>query len=379
MVLAVTLMPLALISAAPWMKIPLSKFLEFQTNERLTQNCQFNADAFSFVHTACQFVLAANTKHKMDLHFLKPVTFRASEKHRPITSIAMLSGEKSILAGQGQFMSMAVVETENGELVPDGTEVRFLYQGDKFFIAKTIGGIAHFSFNAPRRSGYVSVIASARNISTIPDIIRVVPSEPVSVDISKDFTVSRIADDRQIWFTTKPMLDHFGNRIADGGFIQFSATDNEGQWAFINAASVNGVARAKFIQRKLRNEMELRARHKDIIGQPVAVPFNQPKLLPTVDLEFQMSDGKIDLVMGPIRYANGTYVGDGYPVSVETESGRQISARTINGIAAIRFSQSNKLQTLPLTLKTGERHWKVTLSDTGQSLQRKRLTDGARL
>ncbi len=333
-----------------------------------TEVCAYKRTGFGVDRVDCKIRLQSDAPSS-DLHLkslMESGVAFVSKSGRPDSAILM-TGQKSILAGNDEFMSMGIAELENGSLVRDGTIVEFLHGDGALVEAITRGGIAYNLRNSPTEAGYIQVTGKIGNITTQSNTLRVVPAEPVMVAIEERVKAGLSINDQQFWLKSKPLKDQFGNVLNDGSYVQFAGQDSMGRPMFLNAIVVNGVAASKFIKREMTGQLKVAARYRDVIGG--ASNFNLGSLDIREDFEVagRQKGSTANLTIGPILHQNGVFVSDGMSVELILPDKRQFSAKSYQGKVDFRYSFDNGVPINHARMRIGSKIWELTLNASGIS------------
>ena len=245
---------------------------------------------------------------------------------RPLapTDLQILMFEKSMVAGRGQAMAVALGTDIFGNLMGDGLETAF-----------TLTSQSHME-SAYSHQGLSYVIISANRAAGLYSASAHIPAQPQhSVSLQSERQIYRITADLagidlalnnpklghiQTILQSTPLKDPYGNQAANGLGLAFGLHNQQsGAYSLIPAVSVNGVGTVRLPRTLLANQqtVQLLTGLKQTGGLDLTSPL--PALHPSIPLatEYDADLGLLHLVWGPIQTDQNHLAPDGLAVEIE--------------------------------------------------------------
>ncbi len=238
-------------------------------------------------------------------------------------SVQFYLGEKSLVAGVGRGLAMALVMDAKGNLVADGTGATFTLDS-VIYPAITHNGIAAATFGPFQAAGqFHAGAAIAGQQSARAEYV--VTADLASVKPVLAETAGPMLPEDFHEFATSPLADRFGNAVSDGSGLTVELRGDDGRTTILPAITVGGVARAILLARDLGPKGTVRATLA--ANESVGQPFRIASLLPAADLAvtaMALPDiAATSLKLGPFLTDAGHLLNDGalITVAITTVSG----------------------------------------------------------
>jgi hypothetical protein len=231
-------------------------------------------------------------------------------------------GAKSLVAGRGQGLAMALVTDANGNLVNDGTGVDFTV-ADAQHQAITQNGIAAVPFGPFAKAGQFHAGAGIAGQQSTRQEYVVTADLPSVVPALLPQQGAALAEDFHD-IATAPLIDRFGNLVSDGSGVTVLLTSADGSTTLLPGVTLGGAAKVKLLVRDIAAEGAMQV---NLAGQSSASqPLQMTALRPMGDLALRavaLSDiAATRLVIGPFLTNAGHVLNDGALVSLQITTPR---------------------------------------------------------
>ena len=239
----------------------------------------------------------------------------------PPTSLQILMGEKSLIAGRGRSMALALGLDTHGNLMANGLITEFqLSSEDRTFQTESDNGLAYIIIPNTTLAGLFWASALIKNNSPLQSERQLYRITADMRQVVPRIEGSRIGDVRAD-LVSPPLRDVHDNLIDDGQGFLFQLK-RHGKTDLIPALSVSALVQAQIPKDQLDREQFLRLSTNFEQTDAKVLAYAKPRLLSPIALTTQYNAdlGLLNVKWAPLLTDDGHLVPDGSRVKLRLET-----------------------------------------------------------
>ncbi|MTB52182.1 hypothetical protein [Lewinella sp. W8] len=186
---------------------------------------------------------------------------------------------------------------------------------------RTTNLVSSYELAAGPQTGKILLAASADASRTVEENIELTPAWPETTVIQLD-QFYPFADSRQeYWVSTAPVMDVYGNPVADGTVVEFVLRNGDGSlYGKYRAFTTGGVAQAHLLNPVAPTNLRLSA---NVPGGATSNSLALEFAAYVTQMPFRVEPDARRVEVGPLGAVMGQVVGDDLPVSLQIAGGGQ--------------------------------------------------------